>query len=254
MARMIDTHAHMLLSLRRMLLGPVLLAQGRWVRRSMPRLPEPHGPREGVTGEGAALRVLILGDSAAAGVGVEQQAQALSGCLCRELAPTHTVQWRLLARTGLKTAGIAARLTSALPFQTDVALISAGVNDVTSDVTVPRWIEQVDELADVLATETHARLILFAGLPPMQHFSALPRPLRGYLGARAALFNRSLQRWSASRPDCRVLQLQREAGAGLLAADGFHPSATAYAKWAALAAEQIRTWSPAALLPEENLG
>ena len=40
-------------------LAPLLLVQGRWVRRRTPLLPEPPGPRAGVIGQGPVLRLLI---------------------------------------------------------------------------------------------------------------------------------------------------------------------------------------------------
>jgi hypothetical protein len=46
-------------------LGPLLLVQGRHVRAVTPRLPEPSGPRSGRAGQGAPLRLLVAGDSAA---------------------------------------------------------------------------------------------------------------------------------------------------------------------------------------------
>lgn len=54
----------MLYPLSTLALGPLLLGQGRYVRRVTPRLPEPEGERQGVIGAGPALRLLILGDSA----------------------------------------------------------------------------------------------------------------------------------------------------------------------------------------------
>jgi hypothetical protein len=36
-------------------LGPLLLAQGRHVRRTVPELPEPEGPRSGIAGSGPVL-------------------------------------------------------------------------------------------------------------------------------------------------------------------------------------------------------
>ncbi|NIP82235.1 MAG: SGNH/GDSL hydrolase family protein, partial [Gemmatimonadetes bacterium] len=50
-------------------LAPILVAQGLFVRWRTTRLPEPPGDREGVTGAGPPLRLLVAGDSAAAGVG-----------------------------------------------------------------------------------------------------------------------------------------------------------------------------------------
>ena len=91
-------------------LAPLLLWQGRRVRRVTPRLPEPAGPRAGVAGQGAPLRLLVLGDSAAAGVGVARQRDALTGRLLAELSPRHTVHWRLLAHTGEVLEVLPARL------------------------------------------------------------------------------------------------------------------------------------------------
>lgn len=58
-------------------LAPVLLHQGRTVRRTALWLPEPAGPRQGVAGGGEPrLRLLVVGDSSAAGVGLQHQSQA----------------------------------------------------------------------------------------------------------------------------------------------------------------------------------
>lgn len=66
-----------------LLLGPLLLWQGRRVRATALRLPEAAGPR---TAEGSALRLLIVGDSSAAGVGAAHQDEALAGRLAQALA------------------------------------------------------------------------------------------------------------------------------------------------------------------------
>ncbi|MGR3528415.1 MAG: SGNH/GDSL hydrolase family protein, partial [Sulfitobacter sp.] len=69
----------------RVLMLPILLAQGFRVRARALRLSEADGPRFGQVGDGPPLSILILGDSSAAGVGVGQQSQALSGQLIRLL-------------------------------------------------------------------------------------------------------------------------------------------------------------------------
>ncbi len=88
-------------------LGPVLMRQARVVRRTALRLPEAPGAREGVAGQGAAaVRLLVIGDSAAAGVGLQDQSHALAQPLAVMLAERlgTAVSWRLLARTGVNTA------------------------------------------------------------------------------------------------------------------------------------------------------
>lgn len=84
-------------------LGPVLLPQAHWLRRTALRLPEAPGPRQGVEGQGEPkLRVLVVGDSSAAGVGMADQAHALALPLARELAlrEGRAVGWQLVARSG----------------------------------------------------------------------------------------------------------------------------------------------------------
>ncbi|WP_417701307.1 hypothetical protein [Pseudophaeobacter sp.] len=57
----------------RILLFPVLVAQGAFVRRSALHLADPSGRRDGVSGQGPDLRLLIIGDSSAVGVGTSHQ-------------------------------------------------------------------------------------------------------------------------------------------------------------------------------------
>ena len=89
----------MRLTLAKWLLGPVLLWQGARVRATALRLPEAAGER---LQSGGALRLLIVGDSSAAGVGAAHQDEALAGCLARTLAarlarPRHALERAMIA-------------------------------------------------------------------------------------------------------------------------------------------------------------
>jgi len=53
--------------------GPILWLQGRHVRRVTPHMPEPPGPRAGSVGLAPLIRILVAGDSAAAGVGASSR-------------------------------------------------------------------------------------------------------------------------------------------------------------------------------------
>lgn len=243
------------------LLAPLLLAQGRRTRAVTPRLPEPAGPREGRTGQGLPLRLLIAGDSAAAGVGVDSQDQALSGQVARALTPHFELHWRLIAQTGWTTADLTERLRAepAEPF--DVALLSLGVNDVTGTVRTAAWLRQQRELADLLHQRFRVSQVLLTCVPPMQAFTALPQPLRALLGARAAQFNAALRdalsNWPAP-PQCDLVQVPPPAHPGArpganpashpaaLASDGFHPGAATYEAWADQVARRLVASSPAA--------
>lgn len=221
-------------------LGPLLLLQGRHVRRVTPRLPEPDGPRRGEAGQGAPLRLLVTGDSAAAGVGSAHQDEALAGRLVAALAPHFRVSWVLEAQTGRTTADALAHLQSLPEASFDVVVTSLGVNDVTGGVGVAPWLQRQRELVALLQVRFGARHVLLSALPPMHEFPALPQPLRWYLGAQARRFNAGLGAWAPAQPGCRFVRPEFVAVAGAMASDGFHPGPAAYAQWAQHLAEEIR--------------
>jgi len=224
-------------------LGPLLWLQGRYVRLRTPRLPEPPGARSGVVGSGPALRVLIAGDSAAAGVGAHSQEQALSGQLVRHLAGQHTVHWQLHALTGEESPGLLRRLRE-LPEQPfDVVVISMGVNDVTALRAPRQWLDLQHGIAALVGQRFQPRLLVHCAVPPMQVFTALPQPLRWFMGRWAQAFNAQLRNALYLHP-WRVHHMlpaqERESVAGQsLASDGFHPGPQAYAQWGQALAQQV---------------
>ena len=218
--------------LRTALLSPVLVPQVLWVRACTPLLPEPEGERRGEAGEGPGLRLLIVGDSAAAGVGASHQDRALLGQLLRRLTPMFRVGWDLRATTGHKTADAIGVVENMKAAGFDVAVTSLGVNDVTGLVRRTLWLEQQARLRDLLRRKFGVKRILVSGLPPMHEFPALPQPLRGHVGAEATRFNDDLRSSIADDPIARFVDIRFTKDPALMAEDGFHPGPAAYATWA----------------------
>ena len=208
------------------------MVQGLYVRLVTPRLPEPNGARSGVRGSGTPLSLLILGDSAAAGVGVTTQAEALSGRLADVLGSQFRVSWKLMAQTGNRARDIASMLAAASPERFDAVVTSIGVNDVTRGTELGAWIGQLGHIAELLRSKFHAQHIILSSVPPMHLFPALPQPLRWYLGERAKRFNRALEVLARSCGACEFAAPDFPMEPATMAADGFHPGARAYAMWA----------------------
>jgi lysophospholipase L1-like esterase len=216
------------------------MLQGLVCRVTIPRLPEPAGARSGDTGSGSLLRVLILGDSAAAGVGVSSQAEALSGRLVAELALTHRVLWSLIAKSGVSTDGTTRHLMSCPTQPFDIVVVSLGGNDVTGRRAIARWLKDIDTLVALLRSQFSARHILLSGVPPMHAFPGFPQPLRWYLGTKARQYNAALARWAEGEADCEHVALTLPDHDGLFAADGMHPGREGYRVWSAELAKHIR--------------
>jgi lysophospholipase L1-like esterase len=225
--------------LRTISLAPVIVPQGIWTNLRVPTLPEPPGAREGSAGTGPPLKLLVVGDSAAAGVGVAHQDEALLGQVVSRLAGRYSVEFALHAKTGYTTADILRRLDEMAPRDFDVALTSLGVNDVLALTGRHTWLERQARLRQVLREKFGVRLSVLSGLPPVHSFPALPQPLRWHLGSRATEFNEVLDRAVDTDPDTRLVNLRFSADASMMASDGFHPGAPIYSEWAERAARII---------------
>lgn len=225
----------------KLVLSPLLVAQAMHTRRRAPILPEAAGARRGRVGAVAAsgadatpLRLLIVGDSSAAGVGVRTQQQALAGQLSRPLARAlgRTVRWQLVAKTGITTQEALDLLReqqaagALLPAQ--IAVVVLGVNDVVAQVPSHRAITQRAQLADWLLTHTGVRHVVFAPLPPMHRFPLLPQPLRWVIGSDARRHDAALARWAATRRDVSHAPFEMPLDAASMASDGFHPGEPVY--------------------------
>lgn len=220
-------------------LGPLLLAQGRWARLRTPRLPEAAGARRGVSGHGPPLRLLVVGDSAAAGVGAAHQDQALLGYLVGALSDRYLVEWELFAKTGATTASTLDALSGLEAGPFDVALTSLGVNDVVVARRLRTWRREQRRLRVLLREAFGVSRLVVSGLPPVSGFPALPQPLRWYLGRRARQFDRVLARDVGDEADAAFLGLDFATDPRLMAADGYHPGPEIYRAWAHRAAALI---------------
>lgn len=222
---------------------PVLLIQGTKIRKNTLRLPEASGDREGRIGQGKPLSLLILGDSAAAGVGVETQQDALSGAVIAELQDKFMLQWKLHAKTGDTTKQVLQTIHDLEPQSYDVVVTSIGVNDVIKLTSVKTWIKQQKQLFTQIQNRFQPKLIIVSGVPPMQHFPALPQPLAWLFGKYAEQMNDTLQQWLAAQTQFRFIQYDIESFQAMnlpMASDGFHPSKEIYAIWGQQVAALVR--------------
>ncbi|WP_337080515.1 SGNH/GDSL hydrolase family protein [Acinetobacter pittii] len=233
----------MWLKLSTLALLPVLFIQGTKVRKNTPRLLEASGERQGIVGNGRPLSLLILGDSAAAGVGVETQKDALSGAIISELQDQYSIRWKLHAKTGDTTKQVFQAVRHLEQQNYDVVVTSIGVNDVTKLTSASSWIKQQKQLFQYIQARFQPKLIIVSGVPPMQHFPALPNPLAWLFGKYAEQMNQVLDKWLESQNQFKFIQYDIEHFQAMnlpMASDGFHPSKEIYAIWGQQVAALVR--------------
>jgi lysophospholipase L1-like esterase len=192
-------------------------------------------------GCGARLRLLILGDSSAAGVGVADQSQALAGFLPPALSrkARARVQWELVARSGLTSAQCRALLESQTDLRADVAVVVLGVNDVVDQVPSQRAVAAREAIANRLRNAHGVAHVVFAPLPPVHHFPGLPQPLRWVAGADARRHDAAVGAWARTRDDVSHVPIELPLNRALMAPDGFHPGVQVYRICGTAIAEHI---------------
>ncbi|TDP74698.1 SGNH/GDSL hydrolase family protein [Roseateles toxinivorans] len=214
------------------LLSPLLRLQSAHVRRITPRLPEPPGRRAGITGRGPLIRLLVAGDSGAAGAGAPTQDQALCGQLVRRLSRHHTVEWCVLAANGLDSPGMLKMLQTAPCGRFDVVVLSMGANDATVLCAPLQWAHWQTRLAELIELRFAPSLLVHSAVPPMHACLALPQPLRWFMGHWAKQMNQSLAGLLIDQAG-RTMHWHPETTTTVgMAADGIHPSSEGYAVWA----------------------
>ena len=226
----------------RALLAPVLLVQGRRMFARMPRLDAPTGAASGTEGSGSPLRLMVTGDSSAAGFGAETQGQALLGQLVARLAERHRVEWTLHARFGSTVPKTTRWLARQEPAPVDLVVVAVGLNDVIAGAGLAEWVAGYDELLAVLRERFSPGQIVVSGLPPVGQFPALPQPMRWVIGRQRDRHDEALRAWAGRQPD--VTYVMTGVGdddpvargemtvADAMAADGFHPGPMVYSLWA----------------------
>lgn len=256
------------------LLAPIYLYQGRKVKRDTLRLPEPEGIRCGRVMLNAALNshnddqqtlsLMIVGDSAAAGVGSQTQQEALAGKLIPALQQQalankafgqefDKLSWSVQATTGHTSFDILRRLyVLAKPSQPlDVMVLSVGVNDTTANVSTAAWQQQLESIIAIAQRKFGVKHLVFTRLPQMAQMPALPAPLSHFIGAKATKLDKILQQVCADHNGVTYMStdfarmLDEHANGNpidisvMFADDGFHPSSLMYGYWAQQLAELI---------------
>ena len=216
----------------------VLIAQGRRLRRATPRLPDAAQPWHGTLAGPDPLRLLVIGDSTAAGVGADTQDDALPGNLARELS-AHTgrgVDWRAVGRNGATARDlITDSLDEATAAPVDVVFLSVGANDALE--LRPRWAFRRDIRTLLTRLREASPLVLVSSLPAFFRFEVLPNPLRWNLYLHSQSLEDAAREVAAQTPGVHMSPPPPPYTEGFFAADLFHPSAIGYRDWAHFAVE-----------------
>lgn len=225
------------------LLLPVIAAQAIWVRSTTERLPPAAGPTTGTAGDPShpPVRIGVLGESTAAGCGVDTHDNGFPGALARELAArgSRSVSWEVVGQNSATSRRIRHRLLPQLGRDLDIAVLLAGVNDTLAGRSPEQWGDDLAAIVDDLTDR--ARHVVVTGVPPFDVFPSLPTTLGRFLARRAGALDKISAKICAERPRATWISSTDSLPMGPddFARDRFHPSASGYRRWAEAVAEHL---------------
>ncbi len=206
---------------------------------------------------GPAVKVALLGDSSAAGYGVERVEETPGAQLASGVShhADRRVYLREFAVVGARSSDLAAQIDRALPIEPDVAVILIGANDVTHRV-LPR--QSVADLCEGVIRLREAGVEVLVGTcPDLGTIKPIAPPLKQI----ARTWSRRLaaaQTIGVLEAGGRTVSLGSVLGPEFAAApailfgpDRFHPSAEGYRQMAAVMLPS--TLAALGLAPEEEL-
>lgn len=231
----------------------MLLPQGRRLRRSTPRLPDAplpwHGNVDGggpgnESGASRPLNLLVIGDSTAAGVGVDHAALGLGGRLAEALAARtqRPVHWRAAGRNGATARDlIGHHLTPALGGPTDVVFLTVGANDALAMRSARAFRRDIRCILERTFAAHPQAALLMSSLPAFFRFRMLPDPLKRSLYRHSQSLEREARALVAAQRRAHMSPPPPPYTDGFFAVDEFHPSAIGYKDWADFAVDDA--WS-----------
>lgn len=214
----------------------VLIAEVLLAFRDRPA-PYTHQPRteRSFGSTGPELRLLILGDSTAAGQGAPYE-QGIAISAARHLAATHRVTMLNLSVSGATTKDV---LDEQVPIarkqKFDLVLVSVGANDVVGLTPAHTIVKRHEDIASQLIAANCKAKLVFTGSANVGTVPRFARPLRDIAGHHVARVNAKLYPWIESEytlaPIARDTTEAFNRDRTLFDSDRFHPNARGYEVW-----------------------
>jgi len=218
--------------------GLGLLAVEGWIARRRRHLSSDLAPAvSGTFGSGPEVRLVLFGDSTAAGLGVQRPEQTLGGRLAELLAATEKrVRLASVAVSGAHAVDLDAQVARALVHGApDVAVVVVGAEDAIRFTPLDEIGGDVAAVVGRLVAVGTA--VVVATCPDLGAARNFPRPLRQIVA------------WNSRRVAAVTARATFEAGGvpvdlaartgpvfradpGTISGDGYHPSADGYQLWA----------------------
>jgi lysophospholipase L1-like esterase len=225
---------------------PILYYQAKKIRQNVPILPEAQNPKGYIkTAAERTLKVLVIGESTIAGVGVDFHENGFTGHLAKEIADLQntSVLWRVYAKSGYTAKMVRNKLLPIIEdTNADIIVIGLGGNDAFKLNSPELWMLQINLLIKSLKRKFPKTPIYFTNMPPIKEFPAFTSTIKFVIGNLVEIFGKRLHRRVYKKENVyynnEIISLNTwkkrfnlEGNINTFFSDGVHPSKLTYQVW-----------------------
>ncbi len=175
-----------------------MYVHGKRIRTSVPELPEASGKRGRTAPKTTpSLRLITIGESTIAGVGVATHEEGFTGSLAKELAAALgvNIEWSVYAKSGYTVQKMKDRLVPAIREEAvDLIVIGTGGNDAFTLNRPSKWRKEQVVLIESVRTKYPDTPIAFTNMPPIKEFPAFSSLIRFVVGNLVELLGDELEK------------------------------------------------------------
>ena len=226
---------------------PLIYFQGIKLKKGIKLLPAAKDPQGFVNiNSPRNVKILFIGESSFAGVGVERHKNGFAGYFSQELSKLYqtNIEWKVYAKVGFNTKKIQQEILPLIREKFfDLVVIGIGGND-TFEMTTPKVFRRNAQiLIDDLQKKYSETPILFVQLPTIEAFHAFTKQMKWVLGNHKDILAHHLNKQVLQNKNVYfpLEKINKEEWLGKLEkgqtiseffSDGIHPSELCYDLWA----------------------
>src|SRR5215213_6069169 len=214
--------------------APFLYLQGQYVRRKVGRLPDAAGAPYGKFAGGAqSVRLLVLGESTASGVGASTHETGLAGQFAKFLGEKigKSVEWQVVGKSGITVKRTITELVPLIPDEKfDYIMLALCGNEVLSLRSPRAFRRDMRRLIAILKEKNADATFFITNAPAIRLSPILAFPIKFILGHLSALHDANAREFTAEMRKVFYFHQPSSVPPDFFA-DGIHPSEKGYTAW-----------------------
>ena len=230
--------------------------QGKKIRASVPKLPEAKGLEGHCYFNGKnkrPLKIISIGESTIAGVGVQTHEEGFTGTFANEISKLFefNVDWRVYARSGYTAKRVDTKIIPKInESKADLIIVGLGGNDAFTLNRPAKWKNEIDSLIKSIKAKFPEALIIFCNMPPIKEFPAFTSLIKFTVGNLVEILGEELKEVVTDHKNVFyfgdkitlsgwIEKFQLKKKMEDFFSDGVHPSKLTYQTWAKDIAREI---------------